>query len=117
MHQANLNILRQNFSSSVEIVPVCKDSVVCLSSKMAHQLGGIGQICIVHRITNVICLIDPNTAQSKETILHFSLFHLCVWRRYEYTGMIVRYLFYYKHYKTVYGEKEIKEIAYLFASG
>ena len=50
---------------SVEIVPICKDSVVCLPSKLAHQQGGIGQVCIVHRVTNHIMLIDPVTAQCK----------------------------------------------------
>ncbi|XP_047488518.1 60S ribosomal export protein NMD3-like [Penaeus chinensis] len=65
-HDIHSNTYNYKHTFSVEIVPVCKDSVVCLPSKMAHQLGGIGQICIVHRITNVICLIDPNTAQMAE---------------------------------------------------
>lgn len=50
---------------SVDIVPICKDSVVCLPKKLAHQLGGIGQICVVQRITNNISVIDPSTAQCK----------------------------------------------------
>lgn len=50
---------------SVDIVPVCKDSVICLPKKLAHQLGGIGQVCVVQRITNNISVIDPSTAQCK----------------------------------------------------
>lgn len=50
---------------SMEIVPVMKDSVVCLSKKMSQQLGGINPLCIVYRVTNSIKLIDPSTAQCK----------------------------------------------------
>lgn len=52
---------------SVEIVPVSKDSVVCLPHKLTHQLGGISPLCLVHRVTNFIHLIDPATTQSKNT--------------------------------------------------
>ena len=45
------------------MVPICKDSVVCLPKSLAHQLGGIAQICVVHRVTNFVHIIDPNTAQ------------------------------------------------------
>ncbi|XP_064093527.1 60S ribosomal export protein NMD3-like [Macrobrachium nipponense] len=62
-HDVHSNIYNYKYTFSVEIVPICKDSVVCLPSKLAHQLGGIGQICIVHRVTNHILLIDPATAQ------------------------------------------------------
>ncbi len=48
---------------SVEIVPVSKDSVVCLSKKMANQLGGISPLCIVNRVTSAIHLMDPASAQ------------------------------------------------------
>lgn len=59
---------------SVEIVPVMKDSVVCLSKKVSQQLGGISPLCIVYRVTNSIKLIDPSTAQRK--CLYFSI----LWR-------------------------------------
>jgi len=54
------------FTYSVEIVPVCKDCVVCLPPKLAHQLGGIGQLCIVQRVSQIIHLINPFTAQIAE---------------------------------------------------
>lgn len=47
----------------MEIVPIMKDSVVCLSKKASQQLGGINPLCIVYRVTNSIKLIDPSTAQ------------------------------------------------------
>ncbi|GAB1287602.1 60S ribosomal export protein NMD3 [Apodemus speciosus] len=48
---------------SVEIVPICKDNVVCLSPKLAQSLGNMSQICICIRVTSAIHLIDPNTLQ------------------------------------------------------
>ncbi|XP_071528653.1 60S ribosomal export protein NMD3 [Panulirus ornatus] len=59
----NSNTYNYKFTFSVEIVAVCKDSVVCLPPRLAHQLGGIGQICVVRRVTNHIGLIDPSSAQ------------------------------------------------------
>ena len=50
-------------TTSVEVVPVCKDNIVCLPSKVAHSLGGIGQVCVVKKVTTMLHLIDPNTCQ------------------------------------------------------
>lgn len=49
----------------MELVPISKDSVVCLPKKMSQQLGGIGGLCVVLRVTNAIHLIDPSSGQSK----------------------------------------------------
>lgn len=64
-HDINSNIYNYKFTYSVEIVPLSKDSVVCLSKKLAQQLGGISPLCLVFRVTSTIYLIDPCTAQSK----------------------------------------------------
>ena len=53
------------YTLSVEVVPICKDNVVCLPVKLAHSLGGIGQICVVYKVTSKLHLIDPNTCQCK----------------------------------------------------
>lgn len=53
----------------MEIVPIMKDSVVCLSKKICQQLGGISPLAIVYRVTNSIKLIDPSTAQCKLMML------------------------------------------------
>jgi nonsense-mediated mRNA decay protein 3 len=65
-HDTHSNTYNYKFTFSVEIVPICKDSIVCLPTKLAHQLGGISQICIVYRVTNAVHLIDPATAQVAE---------------------------------------------------
>ena len=54
-----------NYVFSVEVVPICKDNIVCLPSKLAKSLGSIGQICHVNKVTSVLHLIDPQTGQGK----------------------------------------------------
>lgn len=51
------------FTYSVEIVPICKDDLVCLPLRVARALGNIGQLVLPFRISNVIKVIDPTTLQ------------------------------------------------------
>ncbi|CAG0897405.1 unnamed protein product [Darwinula stevensoni] len=62
-HDIRSNTYHYKYTYSVEIVPVCKDNVVCLPKQLAHNLGGMNPICIVSRVTHSIHLIDPQTAQ------------------------------------------------------
>ena len=62
-HDASSNIYNYKYTLSVEVVPICKDNVVCLPAKLAHSLGGLGQICVVQKITSLVHLIDPNSCQ------------------------------------------------------
>ncbi|KAI8424388.1 hypothetical protein MSG28_002912 [Choristoneura fumiferana] len=62
-HDIHSNVYNYKFTYSIEIVPVSKDSVVCLPKKLTQQLGGISPICLVHRVTSTIHLIDANTGQ------------------------------------------------------
>ena len=48
-------------SYSVEIIPICKDDVVCLPAKVARAMSNISQIAVCHRVGNQIYLIDPVT--------------------------------------------------------
>ncbi|XP_070533793.1 60S ribosomal export protein NMD3-like [Ptychodera flava] len=62
-HDTHSNTYNYKFTYSVEIVPVCKDNVVCLPPKVAHSLGSISQICVCQRVSNLIHLIDPVSLQ------------------------------------------------------
>lgn len=62
-HDIHSNVYNYKFTFSVEIVPLSKDSIVCLPKKLSHQLGSISQICLVNGVTSTIHLIDTNTAQ------------------------------------------------------
>lgn len=65
-HDAHNNTYNYKFTLAVEIVPLCKDTVVCLPRKLANQLGSIGQLCVVLKVTNVVTLVDPATGQCAE---------------------------------------------------
>lgn len=65
-HDIHSNTFNAKNVFAVEIVPIIKDNVVCLPPKLAQQLGNLGQICIVSRVTQAIHLIDPNTCQIAE---------------------------------------------------
>ncbi|XP_075210512.1 60S ribosomal export protein NMD3 [Lycorma delicatula] len=65
-HDIHSNVYNYKFTYSVEIVPLSKDSVVCLPKKLTQQLGGINPICLVHRVTSAVHLIDPASGQIAE---------------------------------------------------
>ncbi|ORX82038.1 NMD3-domain-containing protein [Basidiobolus meristosporus CBS 931.73] len=54
------------FTYSVEIVPVCKDDLVCLPVKLARSLGNIQPLVLCTRIGNSIHVLDPNTLESAD---------------------------------------------------
>jgi len=60
-HDPRSNIYNYKHTYLVEIVPICKDNVVCMPAALSHQIGNMAQICIVHRVTQVIQLIDVST--------------------------------------------------------
>ncbi|KAI8823405.1 NMD3 family-domain-containing protein, partial [Fimicolochytrium jonesii] len=49
------------FTYSVELVPICKDDLVCLSAKLARQLSNTNPLVICNRVSNSVNLLDPNT--------------------------------------------------------
>lgn len=54
------------FTYSVELVPICKDDLVCIPPKLAKQLGNISQLLLCTRIGSGLHLLDPNTLQTAE---------------------------------------------------
>jgi len=60
-HDIQNNTFNYKSTYSVEIVPVCKDDVVCLPKKLAQSFGSMGQIALVQRVTQTVQLMDPST--------------------------------------------------------
>jgi nonsense-mediated mRNA decay protein 3 len=75
-HDIHTNTYNYKISFSCEIVPICKDNIVCLGSKLAQSLGNLGQLCVVLRVTHTVHLIDPNTCQSRSQI---AFCHIAEW--------------------------------------
>jgi len=65
-HDPHNNTYDYKHTYSVEIVPICKDNVVCLPKKLAHALGNISQVCVCLRVAQSIQLIDPHTGQTAD---------------------------------------------------
>ncbi|KAJ1328792.1 hypothetical protein BSLG_010016 [Batrachochytrium salamandrivorans] len=51
------------FTYSVEIVPICKDDLVCLTHKMARTLSEISPLALCTRVSNMITFTDPLTGK------------------------------------------------------
>lgn len=60
------NVANFHHTNLVTIVPICKDDLVLLPAKLAAGEGQMSRLCLVHRITSSINLIDPMTAQTAE---------------------------------------------------
>lgn len=54
------------FTYSVEIIPICKDDLVILPSRMAATCGNINPLCLVNRVTSLGTLLDPRSLQIAE---------------------------------------------------
>ncbi|VDM62923.1 unnamed protein product [Angiostrongylus costaricensis] len=62
-HDTKNNTYDYKHTFCVEIVHICKDSIVCMPKKVAQRLGNMNQIAICLRVSNVITLIDPTNLQ------------------------------------------------------
>ncbi|KAL7306339.1 hypothetical protein TKK_0001764 [Trichogramma kaykai] len=62
-HDCHSNVYNYKFTFSIELVPLSKDSVICLPKHLTHQLGGITSICLIYRVSCSIHLIDVASGQ------------------------------------------------------
>ncbi len=51
------------FTYSIDILPICKDDLVCLTKSMARQLSNISQLTLCTRVGSTIQLLDPISGQ------------------------------------------------------
>lgn len=63
VHTSNTNY---KHTYSVEIVPVCKDDLICLPKKTAQSLSNIGQLVLCTRVGNSLHFVDPQTLHMAE---------------------------------------------------
>ncbi|NP_001135423.1 nonsense-mediated mRNA 3 [Nasonia vitripennis] len=65
-HDIHSNVYNYKFTFSIEIVPVSKDSIVCLPRKLTQKCGGLNPISLVYKVTSSIHLIDVSSGQVAE---------------------------------------------------
>lgn len=54
------------FAYSIEIVPACRDDLLCLSASLARSLGNISPLLICARVSSLVHVVDPLTLQIAE---------------------------------------------------
>jgi nonsense-mediated mRNA decay protein 3 len=65
-HDTKNNTYDYKHTFCVDLVPIVKDSLICLPKKLAQTFGNMNQLVICLRVTNVVSLIDPATMQTNE---------------------------------------------------
>ncbi|KAK9863784.1 hypothetical protein WJX84_009015 [Apatococcus fuscideae] len=57
-HQSTYNY---KYTFSVEIVPICKDDLICLPQRVSAPMGSLGPIVLCTRVTGALHLLDLTT--------------------------------------------------------
>ncbi|KAI9379733.1 hypothetical protein POPTR_017G137500v4 [Populus trichocarpa] len=60
-HDTKSNNYNYKYTFSVEISPICREELICLSPRVAVGLGNLGPLVICTKVTNSIALLDPFT--------------------------------------------------------
>lgn len=85
-HDIHSNTYNYKYTYSLEIVPICKDNIVCLPAKLSKENGSIGPICVCTRVTKVIQLIDPRTLKvldvDANTYWRYPFLNICTPKQY-----------------------------------
>ena len=63
-HDVHTSSYNYKYTFSVEIVPICKDDLVCLPPKVAAAHGGISPLVLCTRVTNALTFVDPVSLRS-----------------------------------------------------
>ncbi|KAK3744403.1 hypothetical protein QZH41_012165 [Actinostola sp. cb2023] len=65
-HDIHNSTYNYKYTFSVEIVPVCREEIVCLPLKLARSLGNIGQLLLCNKVATSLQLLDTTTLQMAE---------------------------------------------------
>eukprot|EP01062_Namystynia_karyoxenos_P030072 TRINITY_DN22500_c0_g1_i1.p1 TRINITY_DN22500_c0_g1~~TRINITY_DN22500_c0_g1_i1.p1 ORF type:complete len:546 (+),score=227.28 TRINITY_DN22500_c0_g1_i1:87-1640(+) len=65
------NTAHFHYSLRLDIAPVCKDDLVCLTRKQHLQYGAIGPVLIIIKMYANIVVLDPRTLQAHEIAAKF----------------------------------------------
>ena len=63
-HDTKSQTYNYKYTFSVEIVPICKDDLICIPRKLYNQSGGLGPVVLCTRVTNTLVITDPRTLRS-----------------------------------------------------
>lgn len=58
-HDEHSNTYNYKYTFSVEIVPICREDLVCLPAKVANSLGFQSPLVLITKISSLIHMLDP----------------------------------------------------------
>ena len=65
-HDMRSNIFNQKYTFSQEIAPICKDDLVLLPKALSKELGGLGPLVLVYKISTFVQVVDVFTMRTYE---------------------------------------------------
>lgn len=65
-HDEKNAIYNYKHTFMIELAPVCRDDLVLLPKGLAKDLGGIGPLVLVYKISKFIHVLDVRTMQTYE---------------------------------------------------
>jgi len=65
-HDERNSIYNYKYTFGVELAPVCREDLVMLPKQMAKELGGIGPLVLVYKISKFVHIVDIHTMQTYE---------------------------------------------------
>jgi len=68
------NIANYKYTTVIEIAPVCKDDLVILPKALQKEIGGLGPLVLVYKISQAVHIVDVLTMKTME------LDHVTYWK-------------------------------------
>lgn len=65
-HDMKNNTFNYKYTVSIDIAPICKDDLVLLPKSLSRELGGIGPLVLVYKISTFVHIVDVITMQTYE---------------------------------------------------
>jgi len=65
-HDLRNNNFNFKYTISMEIAPICKDDLVALPRPLSKELGGLGPIVLVYKISTFVQVVDVFTMRTYE---------------------------------------------------
>lgn len=65
-HDTKSNTAVQHNTFSIEIAPLCREDLVVMPRGYYSKLGGLGPLCLVHKVYSSIVFLDPKTLRAGE---------------------------------------------------
>jgi len=65
-HDEQDGTFNYKYTFNVELAPVCRDDLVILPKVLSNNLGGIGPMVLVYKISKAVHIVDIKTMQTFE---------------------------------------------------